>query len=110
MKTSLSLLALASSALALNIPRGGGGGGGGYGGGGHGGGGGWYTTEIKEVYTTVCPVTETITKGGKTETKIYTSTDVITKLVPTTIYTTVQEYTTAWEVTSVYQTVRSLWS
>jgi hypothetical protein len=122
MKAALSLLGLVGSSMAANIPRGGdwGHGGGGYGGGEHGGGGvEWktLTTQVQTTYTTVCPVTETITKGGTTSYKYYTTTSVVTKKVPTTIYTTVEipqtktavvtYQTTAYEVTSIYQTVRA---
>jgi len=106
MKT-FSLLALASSALAANLPRGGSGN----------GGPGWgeVTTHVLTTYTTLCPITETITKSGKPQYTTRTETSVVTKQVPVTYYTTIEKvdtktaYTTfvktAWEETKVYQTV-----
>lgn len=104
---TFTLLALASSALAAHVPRGGGG----Y------GGPGWgeVTTHIATTYTTLCPITETITKSGKPEYVTRTELSVVTKQVPVTYYTTIEKvdtktaYTTfvktAWEETKVYQTV-----
>ncbi|KAK0753044.1 hypothetical protein B0T18DRAFT_357155 [Schizothecium vesticola] len=99
---TFTLLALASSALAAHIPR---------------GGAGWgeVTTHIATTYTTLCPITETITKSGKPEYVTRTELSVVTKQVPVTYYTTIEKvdtktaYTTfvktAWEETKVYQTV-----
>jgi len=107
MKT-LSLLALASSALAANLPRGGDFGHGGF---------GWgeVTTQVLTTYTTLCPITETVTKSGKPHYITRTDLSVVTKKVPVTYYTTIEKvytltaYTTfvktAWEETKVYQTV-----
>ena len=88
MKAALSLVALASSALAVNLRPRGWDEGKGHGGGhddGHGHGGGWgpVTTEVVATYTTVCPVTETITKDGKPTYTTYTTTSTVTKAVPT---------------------------
>ncbi|KAL8414228.1 hypothetical protein RB594_005451 [Gaeumannomyces avenae] len=46
------------------------------------------TTVIDVVYTTTCPVTETIHKPGKVETTTFTTTSVVWTKVPTVIYTT----------------------
>lgn len=94
MKAALSLFALAASALAANIPP-------------RGeralvgrtGGGKDHpdkpeedcetvTTEVIVTYTTVCPVTETITQPGHTITKTYTTTSTVQTAVPTTIVIT----------------------
>lgn len=103
---TFTLLALASSALAAHLPRGGGG---------YGPGWGEVTTHIATTYTTLCPITETITKSGKPEYVTRTELSVVTKQVPVTYYTTIEKvdtktaYTTfvktAWEETKVYQTV-----
>jgi hypothetical protein len=96
MKAALSLLALAGSALAANIPPRGerelvgrtyd-----------HGGkdkpGHGCdacdtVTTSVIVTYTTVCPVTETVTKPGHTYKTTYTTTSTVKTVVPTTIVVT----------------------
>ena len=99
---TFTLLALASSALAAHIPR-------------SGAGWGEEVTHIATTYTTLCPVTETITKSGKPQYITRTDVSVVTKQVPVTYYTTIEKvdtktaYTTfvktAWEETKVYQTV-----
>jgi hypothetical protein len=97
MKAALSLLALAGSALAANIPprgeralvdRT-------YGHGGkdkpdHGGCDACdtVTTSVIVTYTTVCPVTETVTKPGHTYKTTYTTTSTVKTVVPTTIVVT----------------------
>ncbi|KAK2630247.1 hypothetical protein QTJ16_001067 [Diplocarpon rosae] len=48
------------------------------------------TTEVYVTYTTICPVTTTSTDGGKTYTKIYTTTSTIVDHVATTIIETVE--------------------
>jgi len=103
---TFTLLALASSALAANLPRGGGH---------YGPGWGEVTTHIETTYTTLCPITETITKSGKPQYITRTELSVVTKQVPVTYYTTIEKvdtktaYTTfvktAYEETKVYQTV-----
>jgi hypothetical protein len=87
MRAVFSLVALAASALAANIPvmgprglvgrtnqpqedcetR---------------------TTKVIVTYTTVCPVTETVTKPGHTYTTVYTTTSTVKTVVPTTIVIT----------------------
>lgn len=108
MRAVLSLLALAATTLAANIPRG-------YNHGGnsgdYGGGNKWktVTTEVVVTYTTLCPVTETITKPGHTYTTTYTTTSTVKTVKPTT-YTVTQTgpavTKTAGEV--VYTTLTSL--
>jgi hypothetical protein len=49
------------------------------------------TTEVVVTYTTVCPVTETITEPGTTKTKTYTTTSTVKTKVPTTIVITKTE-------------------
>ena len=82
MKAVFSLLALATTALAANVPRNG------------------YpqqpppsyvatTTQVEVTYTTVCPVTSTYTKGGETHYTTYTTTSTVYTKVPTVIYQTV---------------------
>ncbi len=86
MRAAFSLLALAASALAANIPlkglvdR---------------TNGGkpeedcvTLTTKVIVTYTTVCPVTETVTKPGHTYTSTYTTTSTVQTVVPTTIVIT----------------------
>jgi len=113
MKAVLSLLTLASSALAANIVRDD------YGHGGYGhdkpGKEIPVTTEVIVTYTTVCPVTEIITKSGKPVYVTYTTTSTVTEKKPTVIYKTVKVdvtetvhttyVKTAYEVTDIYQTV-----
>ena len=91
MRAAFSLLALAASALAANIPLKG-----------ERGlvdrtNGGHdepepdcvtLTTKVVVTYTTVCPVTETVTKPGHTYTSTYTTTSTIQTVVPTTIVIT----------------------
>lgn len=63
------------------------------------------TTQVYVTTTSLCPVTETHTEGGKTYTKTYTTTSTIVKQVPTTIYQTVkQPDKTTDVVTWAYQT------
>jgi hypothetical protein len=90
MKAALSLLALAASALAANLPprgdralvdR-------------------TYgheqpepdcetvTTEVIVTYTTVCPTTETVTEPGHTYTTTYTTTSTVKTAIPTTVIIT----------------------
>lgn len=101
MRAALSFLALAASALGANIPRvenkglydrtyGHGGGPGGDHGGDHGGKDKWetVTTKVIVTYTTVCPVTETVTKPGHTYTTTYTTTSTVKTAVPTTVVVT----------------------
>ena len=83
MKASLSLVALASSALAANVGRWDKG----YGEGGY---GHVATTEVYVTYTTYCPVTETHYEGGKTYYSTYTTTSTVETKIPTTY--TVTEY------------------
>lgn len=85
MRAALSLLALAASALAANIPA-----------------RGrallgrtrpredceTITTKVIVTYTTVCPVTKTHTKPGHTYTTTYTTTSTVETVVPTTIVIT----------------------
>lgn len=95
MRAALSLFALAASALAANIPR-----------------DGHYewsdgqakpyqpekwcnhgecqtkTTHIIVTYTTICPVTSTVTEPGHTYKTTYTTTSTVKKVVPTTIVVT----------------------
>ncbi len=86
MRAAFSLLALAASALAANIPLK--------------GERGLVdrtkpeedcvtlTTKVVVTYTTVCPVTETVTKPGHTYTNTYTTTSTVQTVVPTTIVIT----------------------
>ncbi|KAI1121115.1 hypothetical protein F5Y10DRAFT_108679 [Nemania abortiva] len=46
------------------------------------------TTQVEITYTTTCPVTETITIGGSTQTNVYTTTWVEVTYVDTTIFET----------------------
>ncbi|KAL8295107.1 hypothetical protein RB597_008435 [Gaeumannomyces tritici] len=65
------------------------------------------TTVIDVVYTTTCPVTETIHKPGKVETTTFTTTSVVWTKVPTVIYTTLHgadKTETAKEVVHVTHT------
>lgn len=65
------------------------------------------TTVVDVVYTTVCPVTETIHKPGKTEYTTFTTTSVVWTKVPTVIYETVygpDKTETAKDVVHVTQT------
>ncbi|EJT73208.1 hypothetical protein GGTG_10057 [Gaeumannomyces tritici R3-111a-1] len=65
------------------------------------------TTVIDVVYTTTCPVTETIHKPGKVETTTFTTTSVVWTKVPTVIYTTLygaDKTETAKEVVHVTHT------
>ena len=86
MKVALSLVALAASALGANVGR-------------------TYpketpdkpkdswqtvTTKVVVTYTTVCPVTETVSKPGSTYYTTYTTTKTTEKVVPTTIVVTKQ--------------------
>ena len=62
-----------------------------------------YTTTYYTVTSTsLCPVTETVTEGGKTYTKTFTSTTTIYTKVPTVIYQTVHKPD---ETTKVYEGV-----
>lgn len=105
MKAALSLLALAASALGANIPpRGQENGvvGRTYGHGGkhddnkHGHDNECnkcetLTTSVIVTYTTVCPITETVTKPGHTYKTTYTTTSTVETVVPTTVVVTVTE-------------------
>ncbi len=46
------------------------------------------TTKVVVTYTTVCPVTETVTTPGHTYTTVYTTTSTVVTVVPTTIVIT----------------------
>ena len=46
------------------------------------------TTKVIVTYTTVCPVTETVTKPGHTYTTTYTTTSTVKTVVPTTVVIT----------------------
>lgn len=87
MKASLSLVALASSALAANVGR--------FNNKGEHGGDKYHvtTTEVFVTYTTYCPVTETHSEGGKTYYSTFTTTSTIETKIPTTY--TVTEYAPA---------------
>jgi hypothetical protein len=92
MRAALSLFALAASALAANIPRVAE----------RGLSGRTYghdkpddepdcetvTTKVIVTYTTVCPVTSTVTEPGHTYKTTYTTTSTVQKVVPTTIVVT----------------------
>jgi hypothetical protein len=113
MRAALSLVALAASALGANIPRaedkalydr-------------HGGGDSHvtYTTAVIVTYTTVCPVTDTVTKPGSTYVTTYTTTSTVKTAVPTTVVVTQTEppvtktegqviYTTLTELCPVTET------
>jgi hypothetical protein len=67
------------------------------------------TTEVDVTYTTVCPVTDTITASGSTYTTEYTTTSVVYTQVHTTLYETVSSPpVTQTEGEVVYSTLTSL--
>lgn len=67
------------------------------------------TTEVDVTYTTVCPVTETVTGAGTTYTTEYTTTSVVYTKVLTTLYETVPgPAVTQTEGTVEYSTITSL--
>lgn len=101
MRAALSLIALAASALGAHIPRvvdkalydrgyGGDHDDKGKGGKDKGGHDVWetVTTRVIVTYTTVCPVTDTVTKPGNTYTTTYTTTSTVETAVPTTVVVT----------------------
>ena len=67
------------------------------------------TTEVDVTYTTLCPVTETVTGSGTTYTKTYTTTSAVLTKVRTTLYETVSgPAVTESEGVTNYQTITSL--
>lgn len=46
------------------------------------------TTEVVVTYTTVCPTTETVTEPGHTYTTTYTTTSTVKTVIPTTVVIT----------------------
>ncbi|KAF7562010.1 hypothetical protein G7046_g2129 [Stylonectria norvegica] len=66
-----------------------------------------HTTEVEVTYTTVCPITETVTGEGTTHYKTDYSTSVVTTHVPTTIYETVPGPDVTKSETDVEYTTRT---